>query len=453
MSGSELLVGVDVGTTSAKAAVVSLDGRELSHGRAPMPWRQVSTGAEIAPDALVGTALAAVSGALGGGPDGPVVGLGVTGMAETGVLLDGAGTPVAPAIAWHDSRGAQEVRRLDDRLGPGRFTERTGLEVRPLCSASKYQWLRGHVEGAERGCRWLGVAEWVVHRLGGDHQAELSLASRTGWLDLASRGWWQESLEACGAPAGLLPEPVVAGTAAGRVAAAHGRLAGAVLTVGGHDHLCAAAGVGAVGDGDVFDSCGTAEAFIAPVAPPVPAADVSRLVSEGVSVGWHVVPDRQALLGAQRAGLELQRFLDLLGVCAGQRDALDSAAAAAPPGAGGLVVLGLEEDEMTLAGIPRRPAPGLVWRAALEAVTERSAAILSRIEGLTGPTRRLVVGGGWARSAALRDVKRARLGPFTYPCVGEPGARGAALLAGLAAGRYPAVDRLPAPPDERTGDR
>ena len=41
--------------------------------------------------------------------------------------------------------------------------------------------------------RWLGVAEWVVHGLGGEQVAELSLASRTGLLDLERRAWWDEA--------------------------------------------------------------------------------------------------------------------------------------------------------------------------------------------------------------------------------------------------------------------
>ena len=69
---------------------------------------------------------------------------------------------------------------------------------------------------SERGVRWLSVGEWVVHRLGGEQGAELSLASRTGLLDLHARGWWDEALAWAGAPAGLLPEPAFAGTPLGR---------------------------------------------------------------------------------------------------------------------------------------------------------------------------------------------------------------------------------------------
>ena len=48
-----MLLGLDVGTSAVKAAVVDAAGNELSHGRAPTPWRPVPTGAELDPDALL----------------------------------------------------------------------------------------------------------------------------------------------------------------------------------------------------------------------------------------------------------------------------------------------------------------------------------------------------------------------------------------------------------------
>jgi sugar (pentulose or hexulose) kinase len=54
-----------------------------------------------------------------------------------------------------------------------------------------------------------------------------------------------------------------------------------------------------------------------------------------------------------------------------------------------------------------------------------------------------VLAGGWAKNPAARSVKRAVLGPFDWPQVTQAGARGAALLAGLAAGRYRGIDELP----------
>jgi sugar (pentulose or hexulose) kinase len=93
---AELLLGIDMGTTWCKAAVVTPDGGELAHHRVPLPWQAVPTGAEIEPRRLLQVALAAAGGSLDRAPAGRVVGVGVTSMAEAGALLDAADRPVAP---------------------------------------------------------------------------------------------------------------------------------------------------------------------------------------------------------------------------------------------------------------------------------------------------------------------------------------------------------------------
>jgi sugar (pentulose or hexulose) kinase len=438
-----LLLGLDVGTEFTKAAAVTLDGMERSHGRARTPWRSVPTGAEMDPGALADAAVAAAREALKDAPAGRVIGVGVTSMAETGVLLDARGEPVAPMIAWHDTRGDAEAAEVAEAFGSDRFTERTGLPVSRLCTLSKYRWMRAHLPEAKRGVRWLTVAEWMVRSLGGEDVAELSLSSRTGFLDLAARKGWDEVLEWTEAPAGLLPEPVDAGTPAGRVTRVLREAEGAVLSVSGHDHPCAMVGSGATRPGDVFDSCGTAEAFVRPVEPPVPPDAIRRAVAGGVTVGWHAVPGQLGLMAGFVSGLALQRFLDLLGVDADRRAELDAAALLIPSGAEGVLVRDVIADRATLEGIPRSATPAHVWRAALEAVARHGADVLATIESVAGKSGRLVVTGGWARSPAVHAVKREVLGPFEEPEVEEAGARGAALIAGIAAGVYSDAFDLP----------
>ena len=103
-----------------------------------------------------------------------------------------------------------------------------------------------------------------------------------------------------------------------------------MLAVGGHDHLSAAVGAGAVGEGDVLDSWGTAEAYVRAVAP-LDRERVAQAVDDEIMVGWHAVPDRQNLLGAMRSGAALGRVLALLGVGPEGRDALERAALEVDP--------------------------------------------------------------------------------------------------------------------------
>lgn len=438
-----LIVGIDVGTTSVKAAVLDRSGREVAHGRAPVPWISVPTGAEIDATDLLASAVLAAERALTGAPQARVAGVGVASMAETGVLLDRRGDPVTRSIAWHDSRGAEQVKRLEDMIGADRFAHRTGLQISPLPSIAKYGWMREHWAHATSGVRWLSVAEWIVRQLGGEEVAELSLASRTGWFDLHARAWWDEALEFVAAPAGLLPDARLSGTAAGHVR--RGRLSraeGAALSIGGHDHLSAARGAGAVGEGDTLDSCGTAEAFVRAV-PPLSPDDAARAVRSGLSVGWHVVEGMQALLGSTRSGATLQRILALLGVSPDERDELELAAAELPEDAGGLQLLDPDGERMTLAGIGRQPSPALAYRAALEAAARAGAELLADMAEIAGPLRRLVVTGGWSEGAGARAAKASHLGPFIHEPSPYTGARGAALTAAGAAGLD--IDERPLP--------
>src|ERR671938_185317 len=112
----DVLAGIDVGTTWVKAALTDADGRELAVERVRTPWREVPTGAECDPEDLFRAALSAVE-AVAASPKTRIVSVGIASMAETGVLLDSAGRPAAPSIAWFDRRGRAESARIQDALG------------------------------------------------------------------------------------------------------------------------------------------------------------------------------------------------------------------------------------------------------------------------------------------------------------------------------------------------
>src|SRR5918993_6123757 len=88
---TSLLVGVDVGTSSSKAVVFTTDGRQVAQGRAVTPWVLTPHGAELDAVALLDSARDALGRALADAPEGPVLGVGVTSMGESGVLLDAHG--------------------------------------------------------------------------------------------------------------------------------------------------------------------------------------------------------------------------------------------------------------------------------------------------------------------------------------------------------------------------
>ena len=428
--GSALFVGLDVGTTATKAVVFTEDGEPVASGRAATPWQ---AGVELDAIALLDAAKSAVAQAITDCAPGPIGGLGVTSIAESGVLLDGHGDPVAPVIAWHDTRDSAELEDLGTAVDPQEFSATTGLPFRQQWSLTKHRWLIDNMPSARDAVRRLNVAEWIVRGLGGEEATEQSLASRTGWLRLAERDWWTDTLGWSGADQSLMPPLVTAGTALGRVGAEAGipRLTGAVLTVAGHDHQAAVVGAGADGPGDKLDSCGTAEALVRTIEPGLCPDVIAGLADAGITTGWHAVADHWCLLGATQGGLALQRILALLGKDSSDLPALDTAAVAlsvpeirvVAPAFGRLDILGVTEAH----------SPAHLWRAALEAVTEQAGDIHDAMSAVSGPHRTLVVTGGWARSEGLIAVKRRRFGDLVRADVSEAGALGAARLAAKAA--------------------
>jgi sugar (pentulose or hexulose) kinase len=274
------------------------------------------------------------------------------------------------------------------------------------------------------GARWLSVPEWIVRALGGAAVTERSLGCRTGFVDVGTGGWCEDVLGWAGLSAEGLAAPVPAGTDLGAVAS--GALRGARLTVGGHDHLCAAVGAGATGTGDVFDSWGNGEGVLRPLAEE---PDTDAVVRDGTSISWHALPGRAVVRGLG-SGLLLRRVLEALGEP--DRAALDERARIAEP-----LELPLGTDGAPdLTGLDADPAR--IWRSALELTFGRVRASIALYETFCGPTDRVLGAGGWLRSPSLAALKHAAIPRFERTPIDEPGAHGAALLAGVAAELLPA---------------
>jgi sugar (pentulose or hexulose) kinase len=452
---AELLVGIDVGTTMTKAAVVGTEGTELAWGRCPTPWRNVATGAETDATRLLDAVNTATAAALRSAPPGRVAGVGVTSMAETAVLLGAGGQPAAPCVAWHDVRGEAEAADLAAAFGAGSFSARTGLPVSTMCTLVKLAWLWRHSDA--RPTRALNIADWLVHVLGGEQAAEASLSSRTGALSLAGRRWWVEGLEWAGTGGGLFPDVVQAGACLGRARGLHGgalaRLEGAALASAGHDHLCVAAGAGALGPAEVLDSCGTAEAFVRAVSPMGDDA-VAAAVGAGLNVSWHTVPGHYAVMGGQALGLLLERVLELLGVrgAAGLAE-LDQAAASTGPGPLRVTQEGAYSPA-SISGLGPGASPAALWRAALDHTADGARRFVAALGQAAlgqagGPACCLVLSGGWAGCAGVRRGRQDLLGEARWPAVTEAGARGAALFGGCAAGVFSGPAEFPGPAPRR----
>jgi sugar (pentulose or hexulose) kinase len=440
---TDVVLGIDIGTTSSKAIARAASRRGTPYVEQLTPWHTHGCGqTEIDPYRLLDVAVDLIGRAVQAAESawGPVRvrSIGVAGLAESGVLLDAAGQPAAPVIAWFDRRGGNEIDqlRLQAPEFARRFARTTGLPWSSQASIAKLLWLNASGYPVGPASTWLSVPEWIVFGLGGDPVREPSLASRTGLIDQGTGQVWPDALAATGLPARILPGERPAGARAGYLShdGVVSAAAGAVLTVAGHDHPVAAIGVGAVEADQLFNSSGTADVLARSVPGTLEETQRQAVVDAGWSLGRHVLPGTSLLLAGVSGGLLLRRVLAALGAeSADARAALDQASLSVGELPAGLTVTGdgRTQDDVVIR-LQDGATPASVWTAAVRYTADQARLLLSDIEKVVGPHRQAVAAGGWTRMASVRAAKAAVIDALTFSPVVQPGVTGAAMLAAFA---------------------
>lgn len=423
-----------------KAAAFALDGRSLGEASVETPW-DVGAGGETDMDVerltrdFIGLVAELVE-TIGTKP----IGIGITGMAETGVVVDEHGAARHRAFAWFDQRGAAELDDVPPNIRET-FAGTTGLALKAECSLSKLLWLQAQGFTINAGDVWLNAQEFLGFRLTGTRATEPSLASRTALWDQDGRPWTQ-ALDLIGASEDFIPPFVAAGTSLGVVGDGWPEsMQGAVVTVTGHDHLVAAIGSGAVGSNQLFNSCGTADVLVRSVPWVIDADSRAQLVAGGLSVGRHALGGYTAVLGATRFGLVMERVMAMLGVHDhAQRARLVDAWRTEGPGneGSGNDVVSVSEpggwvNEVRVS-LHDTCTPDQVVAAAIDYGIHSMRGCLETMTSVTGPSDQVIAGGGWAQLDGVLRAKGSLLADLSRSTVSQPGVRGAAAFAGIAAG-------------------
>jgi sugar (pentulose or hexulose) kinase len=430
----EILIGVDIGTSRLKAVATDLNLKVLSEYAEPTPWKHEKNFSEIDMLLLAKTviAVAAKAAEMAGGK---VRAIGFTGFSETGVLMDAAGQPLSPGLAWHDPRGITEP--IIKELGDFEFRARAGALLNEIVTISKTLWLNENYPKSKKAKYFLSAPEWVAFCLGAEPVNELSLVSRTGFFDVEARKPWDEAIALVGGGKDFLARLVVAGEPIGFVNnEAPEILRGAVITIAGHDHFTAAYYCGAVNEGSLFDSMGTAEALLRTFKAPLTRDAIAELAAANVGLSCSVIADHYTLLGALPTGLTLERACSLVGVTTREdKIALGEAALAIDPDASAMRVVN-DYHGLSVTNLDDAVSPAALFRATVEHLVDDSAQMISLIEKHTGKSQNVVIAGGWIKNPVIAYAKEKQFGSYRVSDATEAGATGAAEFAGIAAGAF-----------------
>ena len=296
--GDEVVLGLDAGTTSAKAVAVDRAGHvQAVAGSDPISTRSSSDGgSEQDPQEIWQALTTAGRRVVGSLPAGVrVAALAVAAQSGSVIPVLGQGR-TERAITWMDTRSRPLVESWPSDTA-GRIRELSGWTPTAGVGLSTMAWLRSVGSDSHRAkhsssvARWASVDDFLMFGLTGQWATNPSNASGMQLMDVSTRSWSDELCRFAGIDPAMLSPIRESGTAIGGLTAAAASAlaldAGVPVVMGGHDQACAALGLGAADPGDLFLSAGTAWVLTVVTA----RADVGDLPA-ALNLSPHVVAGR-----------------------------------------------------------------------------------------------------------------------------------------------------------------
>ncbi len=455
---------IDQGTTSTRFIVFDRSGRIISVAQQeheqiyPHPgwvehdpeeiWRR--TQAVIA-EALAKRSLHASD----------LAAIGITNQRETTIVWDRAtGEPVYNAIVWQDARVAADVAEFSKTGGPDRFRARTGLPLTTYFSGLKIRWILEHVPGvrrrAEAGEVLFGTVDsylaWHLTSSGGGaslHITDVSNASRTQLMNLATLDWDREILETFGIPEAMLPRIASSSEIHGAIRLPE--LSGVPLAGMLGDQQAALMGQTCFRPGEAKNTYGTGCFLLMNTGEQAVASRHGLLTTVAYRLGGGKA--HYALEGSVAiAGALVQWLRDNLGLIGSSaeieplaRSVKDNGGVYFVPAFSGLYAPYWKDNARgVIAGLTRYATKGHIARAALEATAFQTREVIEAIEQDSQiRLDALRVDGGMVVNDLLMQFQADIIDrPVVRPAIQETTALGAAFAAGLATGFFRDLDQL-----------
>ena len=428
-----VLIGIDVGTTSVKAVMLTASGHRLADFSARYPTHHPGpTRVEQDPDDWLRLVTSALQGFAARAEAPRVAAICLTSQVNTHVFVDRALAPLAPAITWQDSRAARFAARLEAKVSPAQKTAWLGAPI-PIDAShalARMAWMKAtHPEV------WRATAQVMLPR-------DYLLARLTG----AVIG---DPISAVGlvTPAQIYAEPLIA-----LVPGARKRLAplqdplsragamlpgqpfaGTPVITGMMDAWASLFGLGVASEGQAMYLSGTSE-VLGLISQTVTGTPGVITFPRWAGITLHAAP-------TQAGGASLDWVARLLG-----QTPANLAASAAPITRSSPLFLPHLQGERaplwdatargTFAGLTSATGPADLTAAVMEGVAFSARLAMQALQRSGDLTpQQIQTGGGGAGSDRWCQIRADAFGrPFLRVEGRDPGALGAAVMAGVGAG-------------------
>ena len=445
-------LGIDVGTGGSRAVLINENGAIFASATIEHePFASPNIGwAEQNPEDWWRASAAAIRSVLENIKAEEIGAVGLSGQMHGAVFLDKFDKVLRPSIIWCDQRTEKQCADLTKKIGAEKLIELVSNPALPNFTLTKMLWVRENEPEIWKQTELVLLPkDYVRFRLTGDKATDVSDASGTLLLDIENREWSSEILAAVEMSENLLPKlyesAEITGVISAECAAETGLKEGTKVVAGAGDNAAGAIGMGVVRRGAVSATIGTSGVIFAVTDKP------SIDLKGRIHTFCHAVPNRWHVTGVtQAAGFSFRWFRDNFAADENFNDLVERAKEI-PSGADGLLWTPYLMGERTphidslvrasLIGLTASHTKAHIVRAILEGVAFSLRDAIEIFKELNIPIETIKLGGGGAKSPLWRQIQADVYNHEVEILAAEEGAAfGAALLAGVGAGKWRTID-------------
>jgi gluconokinase len=444
-------IGVDIGTSSTKAIIVSSTGKVKGIAAQAYPLLSPQPRfAEQDPDTIFSAVLQSVKAVMQqthlSSQDISAVGL--SSAMHSLIVMSADNRPLTPSITWADSRSVVQAEQLKRSPLGTQIYQQTGTPLHPMSPLAKLLWMREYEpELFYQAAKFISIKEYVLYHLFERYILDYSIASATGLFNLFTLDWDESALKAAQIRADQLSELVPTTYILQGIKANYAEIMGlefkTPVVIGASDGVLANLGVGAIAPHQLALTIGTSSAVRKVVSQPI-TDQQARTFCYALTENYWVVGGP-----SNSGGIVLRWFRDRFGQAEIEQakqqskdsyDLLIQLAAEIPAGAQGLVMLPFLSGERApywnanargvFFGMTLHHERAHFVRAVLEGILFAAYSITTVLSDLTGTSQTILASGGFARSPVWRQMTADLFGvEVLVPEVYEASGLGAAVLA------------------------
>ena len=425
MTDSPLIIGVDIGTTSAKAILFTPQGQVVAQHAMGYPL--------ISPEPAIqeqdpDTILDAVTESIGQiitqsqVPPQTLAGICFSAAMHSLIAVDDRGRPLTRSITWADRRSEPWVDKICQYHQGKEIYHRTGTPIHPMSPLVKLLWLQSEQpEVFQQAAKFISIKEYILHQWFGDYVVDYSIANATGLFNMRTLNWDDGALTVAGITpdrlSRLVPTTHVLTGMDPDCAEVMGIPVGLPVVVGASDGVLANLGVGAIKPGVVAITIGTSGAIRTVIDRP--ATDpLERLFCYALTENHWVIGG-----AVNNGGIILRWVRDNLAeaeISVARQlhedpyELITTIAAKVPPGAEGLIFhpyLAGERSPLwdanargSFFGLALNHTRGHLVRAVMEGILYNLYVVMRSLEDAVGTINTIRATGGFVRSHLWRQM-------------------------------------------------